>query len=697
MPTPFFANTFPFIPMESHQKQSLTGGIVAIRNLSGLHARPAAAIAARAKQFQCDIRLLRGPDAVNAKSVVAIMGLGTQLADQVQIEARGSDAQQAVDALSELLLAGCGENLDESPVVSVVAPKSATLAPTSPNDFAGVSASPGLAIGTIVQFRSAKIEVTETGGTPALERLKFDAAIQESRAQIAALTPSSVNSAQSKILDAHLELLDDPDLLNLALENIAQRFSAAYSWQIAFTQYAGRLEGLSGTHNAVLRERGSDIRDIGRRVLAQLTNTSLANFELPEGAIVVAEGLTPSDTASFDRSRLLGFCTSTGGASSHVAILARSFGIPAICGIDSAALALNNGTVAVIDGSLGVLFGKPTDAKIVHSRTKIQRTVTQETQAKHQAGTPAVTRDGHLIEVVANVRNVEETQEGICNGADGVGLLRSEFLFDNRSTAPSEDEQAAAYTAVAQALGAERTLVVRTLDIGGDKPLSYLPLPREENPFLGMRGIRVSLAQPDMFRTQLRAILRSAEHTKMHIMFPMIATLEELREAKAILSEEQSLLGATDIQVGLMIEIPSAALMAEQFAKEADFFSIGTNDLTQYTLAMDRGHPQLAKKANGLHPSVLKMIALTCEGARAHGKWVGVCGGLASDLLAVPVLIGLGVTELSASIPAIPLIKVLIKRLTLNECKALASEVTQMGTATEVHERLTTFAKTKQE
>jgi phosphocarrier protein FPr/phosphocarrier protein len=266
-------------------------------------------------------------------------------------------------------------------------------------------------------------------------------------------------------------------------------------------------------------------------------------------------------------------------------------------------------------------------------------------------------------------------------------------LFDDRPTAPDEDEQAAAYIAVAQVLGPQRTLVVRTLDVGGDKPLPYLPLPPEENPFLGLRGIRVSLDQPEMLRTQLRAILRAAPLTHMHIMFPMVAMVEELRQAKAILAEEQAAFGQHNVRVGMMVEVPSAAVMAEQFAREVDFFSIGTNDLTQYTLAMDRGHPKLAKLADGLHPSVLKMIALTCAGAQQHGKWVGVCGGMASERMAVPVLIGLGVRELSASVPAIPGIKALVRSLSLASCQALAQEVLQMSTTAEVRARLAGFAE----
>lgn len=324
----------------------------------------------------------------------------------------------------------------------------------------------------------------------------------------------------------------------------------------------------------------------------------------------------------------------------------------------------------------------------MQARERLSARSTRAQEEKVEASASAVTRDGQRIEVVANVRNAQEAQQAVAQGAEGVGLLRSEFLFEERATAPSEDEQAVAYQAVAQALGAQRTLVVRTLDVGGDKPLPYLILPREDNPFLGLRGVRVSLEQPEMFRTQLRAILRAAGQARLHIMFPMIATVEELRQAKAMLAQEQAATGAPAIPVGVMIEVPSAALMASQLAREADFFSIGSNDLTQYTLAMDRGHPKLASQADALHPAVLKMMAMACDGAREHGKWVGLCGALASEPMAVPLLIGLGVTELSVSVPAIAAIKALVRRLSLAECQVLAREVLAMSSAAEVRERL---------
>ncbi len=674
---------------------ALIGESVRLPNAAGLHARPAAMLVAEAKKFQSIIRLLRDGEEVNAKSVVAIMGLGTQQGDAIQVKATGSDAEDAVRALSALLAQGCGEAHEATHEVAPTPPVALVAASTSfvsSNVLVGVCASPGLAVGRVVQFRQVTIDVNECGETPALERGKLDAALLAAADQIELLKLGLGDPLGVKILHAHLALLPDPDLLELADHGVSQNQSAGLAWREAFGQTASRLEALPGAHNALLRERGNDVRDVGRRVLALLAGVSTAQIELPAGAILIADELTPSDTAALDRSKLLGFCTTGGGATSHVAILARSFGIPAVCGIHEGALTLAQGTLVVLDGAQGRLSHSLEEGEITLALAEVAQQTAQREQDKLGSAHAAVTTDGQRIEVVANVRNAQEAQEGVALGAEGVGLLRSEFLFDDRLTAPDEDEQAAAYCAVAQALGPQRTLVVRTLDVGGDKPLPYLPLPREDNPFLGLRGVRVSLDQPEMFRAQLRAILRATGLARLHIMFPMIATLEELREARGILAEEAAATGHSDFLVGVMIEVPSAALLAEQLAREADFFSIGSNDLTQYTMAMDRGHPKLARQADALHPAVLKMIALTCEGARRHSKWVGVCGGMASDLLAVPVLLGLGVQELSVSVPAIPAIKALVRRLSLADCQALAQELLQLGTAGEVRARLAAFA-----
>jgi phosphocarrier protein FPr/phosphocarrier protein len=682
---------------EAEVGEAVTSAEISLPNPSGLHARPAAVLATEARKFKSEVRMLRGSDEVNAKSVVAILGLSTQQGDAIRIKATGADADEAVRAVSALLASGSDERPGEAPVVAeaaVVDPVAEKA--TSADELAGVSASPGLAVGHVVQYRKEAIEVAETGDTAELERGKLDAALRDARAQIESIKKQLSDPVKAKILDAHLALLDDPELIDLATESINKGKSAGFAWHAAFVKYADHLEAMHGAKNTLLRERGNDIRDVGRRVLSLLAGIKPAQLVVPEGSILIAAELTPSDTATLDHSRVLGFCMTTGGPTGHVAILARSLGIPAICGIDEAALKLGDGTQVILDGSKGLLQHHPSEAEITQAKERIARQAGKHEKEKASANEPAITSDGRHIEVAANVRNAEEVQTGVANGADGVGLLRSEFLFDNRDTAPDEEEQSAAYIAVAEALGRERPLVVRTLDVGGDKPLPYMPMPKENNPFLGLRGVRVSLDQPEMFRTQLRAILSAARLTRLHVMFPMIATLEELREAKAILAailaEEHAATGFTNVQVGMMIEVPSAAIMAEQFAREADFFSIGTNDLTQYTLAMDRSHPKLATKADALHPAVLKMIALTCDGARQHGKWVGVCGGMASDAMAVPVLIGLGVDELSVSVPEIPAIKAMVRRLSTAECQLLAQEVIQMGTTAEVRTRLAAFA-----
>lgn len=661
--------------------------VVALPNPSGLHARPAAVLASAAKKFSSDLKLVRGKDEVNARSVVAIMGLATKKGDAVQIKATGVDAKEAAETLSALLAEGCGEKPGEAPEPAKPATVVVRATATSDKEFAGVSASPGLAVGKVLQFRQQIIEVSEQGEGANRERARLNSALHDARLQIEDIKGRMADPSKAQILTAHQEILEDPDLGGIALEGISAGKSAGWAWRQAFTSYASQLESLD---NQLLKERAGDIRDVGRRVLLLLAGSQTVSLDVPEGTILIAEELSPSDTAQLDRNKVLGFCTTTGGATSHVAILARSLGIPAICGIDGNVLDLTDGTPVVLDGSKGLLHRDPSEAEVAQAQERIARMNAKREEEKAAAFQPAKTKDGVHVEVVANITSAKDAREAVAIGAEGVGLLRSEFLFDNRETAPTEEEQAAEYSATAEALGRERKLVVRTLDVGGDKPLAYLPLPKEDNPFLGLRGVRVSLDRPDIFRTQLRAILKAAPKGDLHIMFPMVASLDELKAAKAILKEEADALGQT-AKVGVMIEVPSAALCADQLATEADFFSIGTNDLTQYCLAMDRGHPKLAKQADGLHPAVLKLIGLTVEGAHKHGRWVGVCGGIASDTMAVPVLVGLGVDELSVSIPSIPSIKAQISRLDKRECETLAKEILQLGTAAEVRARLAPF------
>ncbi|MGF6789515.1 phosphoenolpyruvate--protein phosphotransferase [Paraburkholderia sp. 35.1] len=681
--------------MEDKDTASATGAIfsdeITLPNPAGLHARPAAVVTVEAKKFKSEIRLLRGDASANAKSVVAIMGLATKFGDKLRVEAHGPDAAEAANTVARLLGEGSGEKPGDAPAPAAAAPVPAPTeaAPADTNEFIGVSASPGLSVGRIVQFRQQVIEVNEAGESPQRERAQLEAAQHQARQQIEALKATLTDPSKAQILDAHLELLDDPGLNDAAISSISAGKGAGFAWRDAFQHQASTLEKLD---NPLLRERAGDIRDVGRRVLALLAGVKQAQIDVPDESILIAEELSPSDTTSLDRSKVLGFCTTSGGATSHVAILARSLGIPAICGIDARALQLADGTPVVLDGSRGSLRRNPSAEELEKARERIRRQAAKREDEKLAATKLAMTADGHRVEVVANIRNAQEARDAVAAGAEGVGLLRSEFLFDARDTAPTEDEQAAEYCAVAEALGRERPLVVRTLDVGGDKPLSYLPLPKEDNPFLGLRGVRVSLERPDIFRTQLRAILRAAPLGHLHVMFPMIAAIEEVRAARKILLEEAGDRAAS-VKVGVMIEVPAAALIAEPLAREVDFFSIGTNDLTQYTLAMDRGHPQLAKQADALHPAVLRLIGMTVDGAHKHGKWVGICGGIASDAMAVPVLVGLGIDELSVSIPAVGSIKAQLARVTTEEARKLAAEVLCLGTAAEVRAHLSRFAE----
>jgi len=656
---------------------------LAIVNASGLHARPAAVLASRAKAFRADVRLRRGNDVVNARSVVAIMGLEVSRGDTIHIVATGADAAEAVAALSQVIREGLGED-DSAAAGAIVQPPRVPRRDQDANVLAGVAASPGLAVGNIWQVRPQPIHVVEDANDARQERRALDAALEQAKAELDALQArlqSEGAAAKAAIFAAHRELLDDPDLLEIAGSAIARGKSAAFGWQAAFTRHADRLASLK---NELLAARANDLRDVGRRVLANLTGVEASRQEYPAQTILVAEDLTPSDTANIDRAQVLGLATTTGGASSHVAILARSLDIPLVAGIDPAALDLPNGTPAVLDGGAGTLRINPSTAEIARIHDVQKRHADRRLNEQQHALEPAVTLDGHRIEIAANIGGQAEAEQAIALGAEAVGLLRSEFLFLHRSTAPSEEEQESVYAGIARTLGRGRRLVIRALDVGGDKPLPYLPIPREDNPFLGERGIRVLLDHPALFRAQLRAILRASTSGFVSVMFPMIATLPEFREARRILEEERAALGSPRVEVGLMVEVASAALLADQFAREADFFSVGTNDLTQYTLAMDRGHPRLAPQIDGLSPAVLRLIAQTVAAGKANGRWTGICGGIAGDPHAVPLLIGLGVDELSVSVPVIPAVKAQVRRLRLDQCRALAEAALACGDAMDV-------------
>ena len=666
--------------------ETISSGPLEVVNRSGLHARPAAVLASRAKQFTANVRLRRRDDEVNARSVVGIMGLEIARGDRIELVASGADANEAVRALSQLVLDGLGEDASAPGDDAGAAPAGVarTVRSEDPNVLVGVAASPGVAVGNVLQVRHEQLRVVENANDARLERQALDTALEQAKAELDALQArlrQEGAGGKAAIFAAQRELLDDPDLLEIAAGALSHGKSAAFGWQVAFTHHADRLASLK---NELLAARANDLRDVGRRVLQKLTGVEVEPVTYEADTILVAEELTPSDTASLNRENVLGLCTTTGGTSSHVAILARSLEIPLVAGIDPRALDLAKGTPVILDGTRGTLRMNPSTADIARIHQLQEHQARERNADQARAHEPATTLDGHRVEVAANIGGLADAQQGIALGAEAVGLLRSEFLFLHRTTAPTEEEQHVVYRDVARALGPGRRLVVRTLDVGGDKPLPYLPLPREDNPFLGERGIRVMLNRPELLRTQLRAILGAARDGSVAVMFPMIATLDEWRTARAILEEERQRLDAPRIEAGIMVEVPSAALLAEQFATEVDFFSIGTNDLTQYTLAMDRGHPRLAPKVDGLSPAVLRLIEQTVVAARKHGRWTGVCGGIAGDPQAVPLLVGLGVDELSVSVPAIPALKAQIRRLRLEECRALARAALECATAADV-------------
>ncbi len=670
--------------------QKVTSEAVLIPNATGLHARPAAVLANLTKKFKSKVLLQRRGDQANAKSLVSIMGLDVGHGDKVVLTAEGPDAAEAIAALIPELASGLGDEGTRPAAAPATTEIGLDSAPAprprsdDPNLLLGVSASPGLAVGKVFRLRREEIRIEEEGGDPHRERRRLDDALDLAKVQLEALQAQlhgQADPAKAAIFAAHQELLEDPDMMDIAESAIAKGKSAAFAWHRAYTTHAERLAQL---RNALLAGRANDLRDVGRRVLGIITGQPVEEPELPPETILIAEELTPSDTANLDRTRVLGFCTVGGGATSHVAIIARALDIPAMAGIELRALDIEAGTPVILDGTRGTLRLDPDPQEIGRIKALKEKTAARREADLAAADQPAVTGDGHRVEVVANIGSEEDARKAVEMGAEGVGLLRSEFLYLERSTAPTEDEQYQIYDGISAALDGRR-MIIRTLDVGGDKPLPYMPLPREENPFLGVRGIRIALDRPEILRTQIRAILRVARTRRLGIMFPMISSLDEVRSIKGVLDEERDKLGRRDpIEVGIMVEVPSTAVMAAQFSKEVDFFSIGTNDLTQYTLAIDRGHPALASKADGMNPAVLRLIAQSVEGAHANGKWVGVCGGIAGDLQALPILVGLGVDEFSVSVPSVPAVKAEVRRRTLEECKALAQQALAQDTAADV-------------
>ncbi|MEM7117407.1 MAG: phosphoenolpyruvate--protein phosphotransferase [Chloroflexota bacterium] len=661
---------------------------VTIHNPTGLHARPAKVFVNLAKTFKSDIRVHTDKKKVNAKSMISMLTLGVKKGEQIRIVVKGKDEEEALTALANAVAEGLGEGehiAAEKAKAATPAPKPQAPTKALPaNQLQGVAAAPGIAIGPIFQFKQAEIEIDTAFAGAEAEQGRLQTAVSQARQQLQALREQMLTreaKEEAAIFDVHLEIMEDPELVENVTAKIEQQQNAAQAWQATISERAKMVASLA---DELLAARAADLRDVGQRVLRLLMGIEEDGHQLPDHPVIlVADDLAPSDTAALDKERVLGFCTAVGGPTAHSAIIARALSLPAVVSAGEKVLDLANGTMAIVDGQSGVITLSPDETAVSQAKADQAQWQAQRAAAAANAAQPAVTQDGHRIEIVANIGGLTDAQEAMTKGAEGVGLLRTEFLFLERTEAPTEEEQFAVYRDIAQAMQ-DQPVIIRTLDIGGDKPLPYIDVPPETNPFLGERGIRLCLNRPELLRQQLRAILRAASFGKLLIMFPMVADLLEFRAARAMVEEVRAELEAPHVPVGIMIEVPSAALVADAFAPEIDFFSVGTNDLTQYTMAMDRQHPALAGKSDGLHPAVLRLIAKTVEAASAQGKWVGVCGELGSDPQAVPILVGLGVTELSVSVPAIPTVKAQVRSLSLAAAQDLAARALKCATAAEV-------------
>ncbi|MEA3491699.1 MAG: phosphoenolpyruvate--protein phosphotransferase [Campylobacterota bacterium] len=678
------------VKKRGESRSAATSQTVMIPNPTGLHARPAALLASMSKGFDATVRLIKGEESADAKSIVSILALDLQYQDSVKLSASGSDAKEAIDTIIPHLQRGFEEESESIPSRTKEDSRDHPEPIASSDDpslLIGVGASPGIAVGVAFSIKEREFDFPEEARDAQAESIRFDRAIDEAKIELENLHLSlskQTNGDEADIFMAHLEILNDPHLIQVSRDMIDRGKSAEYSWQQAYILYAKQLEGLQ---NRLIAQRANDINDVGIRLLNILTGQASQSIQPQESVILIAEELTPSSIVKIDTQKVKGFCTTLGGATSHVAIIARSLGIPAIVGIDRGVLKILDGQLLILDGDRGELRVDPPPTLIAKALQKQESILKERAQNLKLSSKPAATTDGKPVEISTNISSLDDAIRSVQYGADGVGLLRSELLFIDRLRAPTEDEQYEIYRDIVLALEG-RPLVIRTLDVGGDKPLAWLPLPKEENPFLGERGIRIALEQPEIFNIQARAILRASIHGKIRIMFPMISMIDELIEIKSMLEHERQKLGIPPIEVGIMVEVPSTAIMAEQFAKEVDFFSIGTNDLTQYTLAMDRDHPKLATKIDTLNPAVLRLIKQTADGAHIEGKWVGICGSIASDPQALPILLGLGIDELSVTIPILADIKAQVRRLSMGSSQEIAQKCLDCQSAKEVHKLL---------
>ncbi|MBV9003454.1 MAG: phosphoenolpyruvate--protein phosphotransferase, partial [Solirubrobacterales bacterium] len=682
---------------------------IPVLNEIGLHARPAALVVELAGRYDADLRLAKAGAAgpVSARSLTGLMTLLARKGDELVATASGPQADEALTALQDLAREGFGEGVAGDAAAGSLTPaaqanKAARATdrpaeaeggvrdkppygrqisdtpgerPATPEPgtvLHGLPASAGIALGPVrlldeplgpLAERPSQGSEAEWGRLESA-RAAARTAIEHDRDDVARRS----SATEAAIFAAHLALLDDDALAEAARERIEAGAAAETAWGEASRGTAAAWRELD---DELLRERAADVEDVGRRVLAALSGGEARATVSGAGVLVVSE-LTPADAASLDAELVRGIAAARGTATAHAAILARAFGIPAVVGLGPSILAVDEGTPVLVDGGEGTVLVAPSEEEGERARRANEIAAERRAAARRRAGEPAVTRDGVAVEVAANLGAADEAAAAVELGADGVGLLRSEFLFLDRPQIPDEEEQVETLTRIAKALDG-RPLIVRTLDVGADKPLPALPMETEQNPFLGQRGIRLSLEHPDLLAVQLRAVLRVAAEHPVKVMFPMVATPSELEAGLAAVASAREATGVdAPLEVGIMVEVPSAALQAEQLAASADFFSLGTNDLTQYTMAAERGNEHVGTLLAGPQPAVLRLVQATVEGARAHGRWVGVCGELAGDPAAAVLLVGLGVRELSMARPLIPEVKEALRSVALTDAAEAA-------------------------
>jgi phosphoenolpyruvate-protein phosphotransferase/dihydroxyacetone kinase phosphotransfer subunit len=680
----------------------------------GLHARPAARLVRATAGLTAKVLVAKasaGSVPVNGRSLNALATLQVRQGQALLVRAEGPDAEAAIAAIRALAARQFDEPEELQHLAPVGGPVSlptawggmaATPAPppavsTAPSaggaeqpveELRGIPASPGIAAGPLRPLLAAPVAVPAgDAADPALELQALDRALSAIRSELEQLRETTrlrAGDDEAEIIDADLLFLDDPALLEPTREAVlGRRRTAAQAWSETSSQLRRSWESLDDPH---LRLRAADLAGVSRRVLERLLGGRAVT--LTGAGILVADDLAPTDTASLDLAQVRGIATAGGGPTSHSAIMARGLGIPAVVGLGDALLSLAAGRRALLDGGRGTLTLDPAPAALRHARSETRRQERNEARAAVAATRPARTRDGVTVEVAANIGSVEEATRAVEAGAEGVGLLRTEFLFLQAASLPDEVEQERVYSEIARRLDG-RPLTVRTLDVGADKPLPYLPTAAEANPALGLRGIRLGLARPEILLPQLRAVVATARRYPVRVMFPMVAGVGDLRRARALLDEAMAS-APVALEVGMMVEVPSAALTARSLAALVDFFSIGTNDLSQYTLAADRGNAAVAAVVDALHPAVLRLIGEAARAtARGRRPWVGVCGELAGDVAAVPLLIGLGVRELSVAVPLVARVKQAVRAADTGECARLARAALRLADAAAVRALLT--------